>query len=199
MNLTVRPVTVRAGHGPRQIAPQVMHTLGVKRKLITMMPILLALLVAASAVTSNETIEIRSKAVLRVLNVVQCENPEFVLDTIRPGLEMDIEQLYRDTGALPFTFDKVRIGPGQYGYRAVDDPRAAHQTWFHTWLFELREKHLVLVYEAPGPGLSIDESVVVNGRYRFIEYRQQEIRHIEWDGVKYAPNPYKASPRQEQK
>ena len=30
MNLTVRPVTVRAGHGPRQIAPQVMHTLGEK-------------------------------------------------------------------------------------------------------------------------------------------------------------------------
>lgn len=30
MNLTVRPVTVRAGHGPRQIAPQVMHTLGGK-------------------------------------------------------------------------------------------------------------------------------------------------------------------------
>jgi hypothetical protein len=31
MNLTVRPVTVRAGHGPRQIAPQVMHTLGSDR------------------------------------------------------------------------------------------------------------------------------------------------------------------------
>ena len=29
MNLTVRPVTVHAEQGPRQIAPQVMHTLGV--------------------------------------------------------------------------------------------------------------------------------------------------------------------------
>ena len=137
-----------------------------------------------------ENPEIRAKAIQRVLGVVRCDNPEYVYDTIKPILlkEINIEDMYRDTGALPFTFQKIDIGPNLDGYIANDDPRAAHQTWFTTWIFELRDNRIVLVYESPGPGLRIDNTAVVNGRYRFIEFLPEIERLIEWDGSKYAPN-----------
>jgi len=148
-----------------------------------------ALLVCVNA-WATVSPEIREKAIQRVRSIVKCDNPEYVYDTIRPTLEeqLDIEYMYKEWGSVAFTFSKTKIAPNLYGYLAVDDPHAAHQTWFYTWLFELRNNKLVLVYEAPGPNLSIDRTTIVNGRYRLIEYRKELKRYIEWDGKEYAPN-----------
>ena len=134
--------------------------------------------------------EIRKKAIQTVRSIVKCDNPEYVYDTIFPVLEeqLDLELMYKEWGSVAFTFSRTEIAPNLYGYLAVDDPHAAHPTWFYTWLFELRNNKLILSYEAPGPYLSIDRANIVNGRYRLFETRKDIERYIEWDGEKYAPN-----------
>ena len=134
--------------------------------------------------------EIRDKAIRLVKSVVGCDNPEYVYDTIRPRLaeQLDLEMMYKEWGSVAFTFSKTKIAPDLYGYLAVDDPHAASQGWFYTWLFEMRNNKLILVYEAPGPYLSIDTTTIVNGRYRLYETRKDIKRYVEWDGTNYAPN-----------
>jgi hypothetical protein len=101
---------------------------------------------------------------------------------------------FEDTGRLPVDFKKVHLGKDIVGYRA--DLLIGGSGWSGyrgSWLFELHEGKLEIVFELRGPYLFITDTVV-NGRYLLwhwegIEAATATQRSIEWRDGRYVEGP----------
>jgi len=130
-----------------------------------------------------------------VLSVVTCSNPEILVGL--EGNDFDEAIFYKETNRIPYSFQKIELGPGCVGFRV--DFLAGGNGWTgyrHAWLLELHDGRLEIVFELKGPYLNISD-VVKNGRYLLWHWEGADPLHpsharqrsYEWRKGKYQKGP----------
>src|SRR4051794_5753359 len=96
----------------------------------------IGLSLASAGETEHYPIGYREKIDSLVTSVVQCENPEIVVQVIDSLKEFDAFDYFNDTKKAPVDFKRVKLGPKTTGYRAEVIPEGQGATgWKHAWLF----------------------------------------------------------------
>ena len=100
-----------------------------------------------------------------VTDVIECENPDILIDILEPE-EIDGVAYFRMFGVPPVEFSREALGKSVEGFRADLIP-VGHgwSTYRHTWIFELENKNLKLVFELKDSYLFVDDTQEKHGRY----------------------------------
>ena len=94
-----------------------------------------------------------------VLSVVKCENP-LIVEKLAQDKGIYLKKRFAKKGKLPLSFKKIELSDSLAGYRV----RFKSKEEEHYWLFELKEKELVLIGYFQNY-FEIDYGNLVNGRY----------------------------------
>ncbi len=94
-----------------------------------------------------------------VLSVVKCENP-LIVEKVALDKGVYLKKRFAKKGKLPLSFKKIELSDSLAGYRV----RFKSKEEEHYWLFELKEKKLVLIGYFQSH-FEIDYANIANGRY----------------------------------
>ncbi|NTW66497.1 MAG: DUF1311 domain-containing protein [Nitrospirae bacterium] len=100
-----------------------------------------------------------------VMEVVYCKNPEIII----PEKTEDIDPInyFQETGKIPYSFEKIKLGKRIVGYRVDLIPQGHGESGYqYARIFIVENRRLKPIFELAGPYLFISDHASVSGYYR---------------------------------